>query len=70
MFACVISSIWVYWCQIRFPYQMMFLSFCSGTMDATTGVEVGVVHPTVAPEFSLVFCSIVRVVHFIFCVVF
>jgi hypothetical protein len=28
-------SIYVYWCQTRFPYQMMFVSLKSNTTDVT-----------------------------------
>jgi len=49
-FPYVTENLYVYWCQTRFPYHVMFVSSYS-KMTGVTG-EAGTAQPSGAPEFT------------------
>jgi hypothetical protein len=50
------NVIYANWCQTRFSFQMMFVSFNSNTTGVTSGA--GTTYPSGAPEFTPIFSGV------------
>jgi hypothetical protein len=56
----------VYWCQTRFPYQMLFVSLESNTAEVTCGAGTAS-YPSGVPEFTPVFSGVLVARSLVFC---